>query len=263
MILITGSTDGIGLLTASKLLELGHKVIVHGRNPSKLEQVKLQLSDKFGKPVLGYNADLSSIGETMRLADQVSMLHGELDVLINNAGIYSGGDTTTVDGLDVRFAVNTVAPYILTERLQPIMNPGCRVINLSSAAQAPVDLAALNGERALSAGEAYAQSKLALTMWTRAIAPEHEQQSHMLVSVNPGSLLGSKMVKENFGIAGGDMNVGADILVKAATSEEFASAHGLYFDNDSGRFANAHPDSLSDDKCNAVVAAIESIIQRH
>ena len=135
-----------------------------------------------------------------------------------------------------------------------------RVINLSSAAQAPVNLKAFAGEVKLSHGAAYAQSKLALTMWSRSLAQELGGAGPAVVAVNPASLLGSKMVKEAFGMAGGDLRIGADILVRAALSDEFATASGKYFDNDSGRFASPHADALDAGKCEAVILVIEEIL---
>ena len=137
------------------------------------------------------------------------------------------------------------------------------MINLSSAAQSPVNLKALTGQINLSAGEAYAQSKLALTMWSRSLALSLEgkgsEKGPIVVAVNPGSLLGSKMVKQAFGIAGSDIRVGADILCRAALSDEFAAATGQYFDNDKGQFASPHPDALNPQKAEAVISAIEMI----
>ena len=107
---------------------------------------------------------------------------------------------------------------------------------------------------------AYSQSKLAITMWTISMADALKNNGPMLVAVNPGSLLASKMVKEGFGVAGHDINIGADILVRASLSDEFASVSGQYFDNDSGQFANPHPDGMDSQKCEALIEAIESLI---
>ena len=91
-------------------------------------------------------------------------------MLINNAGVYKTPDPVTQDGLDVRFVVNTIAPYLLTQRLLPAMRPSGRVVNVTSAAQVPVNLEALAGRVRLDDMAAYAQSKLGLVMWSRAIA---------------------------------------------------------------------------------------------
>lgn len=262
-ILVTGSTDGIGLETAKLLAAAGHNVLLHGRNPHKLTEAAGILSAmRNGGSVETYTADFSRMADVEALANEVIRRHPRLDVLINNAGVYRAAEPMTEDGLDIRFAVNTIAPYLLTQRLLPLMQSSGRVINLSSAAQAPVDPRALAGKTVVSDGAAYAQSKLALTMWSRSLGLHLKGKGPLVVSVNPGSLLGSKMVKEAFGVAGGDLAIGADILRRAALEEEFAAAHGLYFDNDSGRFADPHRDALDPRKSREILSLVETIISR-
>ena len=263
IILLTGATDGIGLETAKLLVTQGHTLLIHGRTPAKLAAVEQTLSAiPQAVTVESYVADLANLADVEAMAKVISAKHKKLDVLLNNAGVYNAPNPITQDELDVRFVVNTIAPYLLTQQLLPLMDSDGRVINLSSAAQAPVNLEALAGRIKLSAGAAYAQSKLALTMWSRSLALALGKDGPAIVAVNPASLLGSKMVKEAFGVAGGDLRIGADILIRAALSEEFATASGKYFDNDSGQFASPHPDALNKQKCEAVVQAIEAIIQR-
>lgn len=260
-ILVTGSTDGIGLEAAKKLFSLGHEVLLHGRNPSKMQDVQRELSALPGEGrVGGFVADLSLMANVEALAQEVMSKYDQVDVLINNAGVFRVSDPLTQDGLDVRFAVNTIAPYLLTQRLLPLIPPSGRVVNLSSAAQAPVDPYALKGKLRLSDGEAYAQSKLAITMWSRQLALVLNERGPAAIAVNPGSLLATKMVREAYGMAGRDINVGADILVRAALSEEFAGATGKYFDNDSGHFASPHPDALDSRKCEEVVRVIDMLL---
>jgi NAD(P)-dependent dehydrogenase (short-subunit alcohol dehydrogenase family) len=165
--------------------------------------------------------------------------------------------------LDVRFAVNTLAPYLLTKLLLPLFGREGRVINLSSAAQSSVDLASLRGERrSMNADLAYAQSKLALTMWSRALGFALKESGPAIIAVNPASMLGSKMVREAYGIKGGDLNIGADILCRAALHEEFSDVSGLYFDNDRGIFASPHPDALDDGMNKELVDTKETILKR-
>ena len=85
-----------------------------------------------------YLADLSRMAEVERFSEEIAAKHKQLDVVINNADVFRTADTFTDDGLDIRFAVNTFAPYLLTQRLLPQLRPGARVINLSSSAQSPV-----------------------------------------------------------------------------------------------------------------------------
>lgn len=261
-ILVTGSTDGIGLATAKMLVSMGHHVLLHGRNPKKLEDVERSLSGLLGSgQVESYVSDLSEMSDVEALAKAITERHTHLDVLINNAGIFRVADPITQDGFDVRFAVNTIAPYLLTQRLLPLLGTSGRVINLSSAAQSPVDPEALTGRATLPDDfTAYAQSKLALTMWSRSMALSIKDVGPAIIAVNPGSMLGSKMVKEGFGVAGGDIRIGADILTRAALADEFAAASGLYFDNDSDQFASPHPDALNPQKTEEVVHAIETIL---
>ncbi|KAB7885893.1 SDR family NAD(P)-dependent oxidoreductase [Poseidonibacter ostreae] len=262
-ILITGSTDGIGLLTAQKLLDLGHKVLIHGRNSSKLEHSKQRLLESNKEGIIEtYLADLSNISEVKKLASDISKNNNKIDVLINNAGIYKTNDKVTKDGLDVRFVVNTIAPYLLTKALMPLLHSSSRVVNLSSAAQAPVQEEALRGEILLEDSHAYAQSKLALTMWSSYLAFKNEIEGLVMVAVNPKSFLGSKMVKDAYGAQGVDINIGADILVRASLSDEFSNANGKYFDNDIEQFALPHLDATDIDKCKNIVLAIEEILKR-
>ena len=143
-------------------------------------------------------------------------------MLINNAGVLKAPSTITADGLDIRFAVNTLAPYVLARRLLPKMSNNGRIVNLSSAAQAPIDASALLGQKQLGDDmQAYSQSKLGITTWSRMLATELGQNGPLVVSVNPGSLLGTNMVRDAFGIPGNDVGIGADIVVRAALSAEF------------------------------------------
>lgn len=255
-ILITGATDGIGLETAKMLAGQGHAILLHGRSPKKLEAARTAIG---GGEI--FVADFSDLSQVEALARAVADKHTTLDVLINNAGVLKISNPITADGFDSRFVINTLAPYLLTRRLLPLMPADGRVVNLSSAAQSPVDIDALAGRRRLDHMGAYAQSKLALTMWSRAMA-EELPDGPAVIAVNPGSLLGSKMVKEGFGTKGKDLRIGADILTRAATSDEFAKASGQYFDNDSGRFAAPHPDALNERKLQDLVRAIEATLNQ-
>ena len=246
MILITGATDGIGFETARKLASEGHALLLHGRSEEKLATVKTELSTIAGVGELKtYCADLSKLPEVEALATAITEEHATLDVLINNAGVFKVPNTQTSDGYDVRFIVNTVAPYLLTNKLLPFMTANGRVVNLSSAAQAPVDLEALSGNRTLADGEAYAQSKLGITMWSFHLSAALGSEGPAIIAVNPASFLASKMVKEAYGAEGNDLGIGADILFRAAVSNEFQAASGRYYDNDRRQFSSPHPDALT------------------
>ena len=257
-ILVTGATDGIGLETAKILVGQGHHVLLHGRSSGKLGKVASDLSSQ--GLVETFVADLSDIKAVKSLVEAVKEKHQSLDVLINNAGVLRTSNTKTVDGLDVRFAVNTIAPYLLTKELLPLLGGEGRVINLSSAAQSPVNLEALAGNAGdMDAMDAYSQSKLAITMWSRVMANDLGNHGPVIIAVNPGSLLGSKMVKEGFGMEGKDLSIGAKILVRLAVEDEFANSSGKYYDNDKGQFGNPYPDAMDDAECQKVINVIDSI----
>ena len=253
VILVTGATDGIGLLAAHKLVSAGHSVILHGRNENRLAE----LSDRFGGAPTIF-ADLSHFDQVSNMARTILSDYARLDVLINNAGVLKTAQTQTKTGRDIRFEVNCLAPYILAISLLPIMPKDGRIINLSSAAQAPVDIDAMMAFQPMQDMAAYAQSKLALTIWSQVLAGELPD-GPMVVSVNPGSLLATKMVKDGFGIDGKDVNIGADSLVNAALSAEFAEATGRYFDTDSGVFASPHQAASDPKHVAAVMDALKSL----
>ncbi|PTP12596.1 oxidoreductase [Vibrio sp. 10N.286.51.C3] len=262
-ILITGATDGIGLETAKALTQQGHHVLIHGRNPAKVHKVVTALSRLSKNAIIeSYIADLSTLSEVEALATQIKSNHKRLDILINNAGVYKVSEVTTSDNLDVRFVVNTIAPYLLTQELLPLLDATGRIINLSSAAQSTVDLEALTSPNAGELdGPVYAQSKLALTMWSIELANTLLDNGPAVIPVNPASFLGSKLVKEAYGVEGNDLAIGADILCRAALNDEFASASGQYFDNDSGLFKDPHADALNPAKNRKLVETLDRLLK--
>ena len=251
-ILITGATDGIGLETARKLSSLGHEVIVHGRNQEKLKKVESELGVK------SYQSDFSNLNEVREMADKLNKDFSSIDVLINNAGVFKTPNPKTKDGFDIRFVVNTFAPYILAKNILPSLRGG-RIINLSSAAQASVDFDAMMGKVELGDFEAYAQSKLAITMWSRHLANDLKKDKTTVIAVNPASLLGTKMVKEGFNTAGNDINIGVEILVSLSLDKEHRNHSGEYYDNDNRRYAPPQADGMDLDKAQKIVEFMEAL----
>lgn len=261
-ILLTGASDGIGLESAKKLAVLGHHLIIHGRNKSKIESVKSELMalpnvSKIDTII----ADLSDLQQVTTFAKKIISDYTRLDILINNAGVFKVPNPVNAEGLDVRFVVNTIAPYLLTQLLTPLLGKNGRVVNLSSAAQSPVNMQALVGEVRLEDMQAYAQSKLGIRLWTAAMSLiEH---APTCISVNPGSLLASKMVKEGFGIDGNDLSIGADILVLITLDDEMLQHNGEYFDNDAGRFSADIPATELSRMAKQLVSTMDKMIERY
>ena len=262
-IFITGSTDGIGKLTAEKLANEGHLIYIHGRNSTKVLNTVEELKQTTNnKNIFGYTADFSALNDVIDLSKKLLKEIDQIDVLINNAGVFKSPTQKNDAGLDLRFAVNYFAPYVFTQQLIPLLKKSShpRIINLSSAAQSTVDLNALEGKIDLTAQQVYAQSKLALTMWSFAFAKANKEI--ITIAVNPGSLLNTKMVKEAYGNHWSSANKGASILYELATSEEFKNKSGSYFDNDSGNFANAHPDAYKSVKIESLLSTTENILNQ-
>ncbi|MEQ9279763.1 MAG: SDR family NAD(P)-dependent oxidoreductase [Balneola sp.] len=261
-ILITGSTDGIGKLAATKLAKNGHQLIVHGRNSEKLENTISEIKEITNNDrVSGFVSDLSDFDSIKKMIADISNEFSSIDVLINNAGVLKSSIVQNQIGLDIRFAVNYFAPYLLTNGLLPILknNDSPRIINLSSAAQATVSMDALAGKQQISSNEAYAQSKLALTMWSFAFAQNHPEIT--TIAVNPGSLLNTKMVQEAYGRHWSSADKGADILVELAVAEKHASNSGKYFDNDHGDFSDAHTDAYDQHKIDQLISVTNNILK--
>ena len=196
------------------------------------------------------------------MADKIKEEHTSIEVLINNAGVFLSAKPRNAQGLDIRFVVNFLAPIVLTEGLLPTLKAGDqpRVINLSSAAQAPVSLNAVVGKEALGDQAAYAQSKLALTMWNTQMAKTNLDIT--FIAVNPGSLLNTKMVQEAYGKHWAPADKGADILVELATDPKHVRMSGKYFDNDNGNYAYASPDAYEQVKIDQLMETANVVIKQ-
>ena len=260
-ILITGSTDGIGKLAALQLAEAGHKVYLHGRNPQKLTEViaeakALSQNEQIG----GFVADFSDLEAVKQMAQELNDQLEKLDVLINNAGVFKSPVSQNKDGLDLRWVVNYLAPYLLTMDLLPLLQKGdsSRIINLSSAAQAPVSFDALRGKEQSSTQGAYAQSKLALTMWSFHLAKTHPDLS--VIALNPGSLLNTRMVQEAFGKFWAPADKGANIIRELVDAEKYTGITGKYFDNDQGNWGRAHADAYDSQRTEMLLKVTQEVL---
>lgn len=175
-VLITGATRGIGRAAAEGLAAQGARVIVHGRDPARVDQVVAGIRAAHGSAAAdGAVADLGSLAEVRRLAADIAARHPRLDVLINNAGCATRQREVTVDGFERQFAVNHLAPFLLTQLLLPMLGTGgpARIVNVASNAhrRAAFDLDDLNWERRpYQPLGAYGATKLANILFTRTLA---------------------------------------------------------------------------------------------
>ncbi len=238
VILVTGSTDGLGKSTARDLATSGATVLLHGRDPERGDSVVRELREETDNDSLHYYvADFSSLEEVRRLADEITADHDRLDVLVNNAGIGAGrrgekSRDSSRDGYELRFAVNYLAPFLLTRLLLPLVRRSVpsRIVNVASAGQSPISFDDVMLERGYDGMRAYAQSKLALVMFTFDLAEELEGTGVTANSLHPASLMDTKIVFEAFGSASSSVREGTDATVRLAISPELEGITGRYFD---------------------------------
>ena len=262
LVFITGATDGIGLESCKKFASENYDLIIHGRSLKKIEFTKdLILKLYPNTKIDSVEADFSDMKQVKAMVDKILQKYDKLDILVNNAGIFVTNETKTIDNLELRFVVNTIAPYYIAKELTKIMDNSSRIINLSSAAQAPVDINNILKYQNISHDAAYAQSKLALTMWSIEMGLENKNNNGpIVIALNPKSFLGSKMVKTAYNTDGYDIRIGSDKIYDLAVLDEFRNASGMYYDNDIVAFSNPHPDAMDRNKRIGVVEAIEKLI---
>ena len=173
-VLVTGGTGGIGRATAVGLARLGAHVAVTGRDRSRGDDAAREIRGAGGGQVDVFIADLSSQAQVRRLAEQVLRALGRIDVLVNNVGGYWNTRHVTEDGLEHTFAVNHLAPFLLTNLLLDRLAEGApsRVVTVASNAHSlgRIDFEDLQGERSYSGARAYNQSKLANVLFTYELA---------------------------------------------------------------------------------------------
>jgi NAD(P)-dependent dehydrogenase (short-subunit alcohol dehydrogenase family) len=229
--LVTGATDGIGKETARQLAALGWKVLVHGRTQEKAAAAAKEVG---GEPVWG---DFSRLSEVRALAGQV----GELDVLVNNAGILSQRNKITEDGFEETLQVNHLAPFLLTHLLLPKIRG--RIINVSSGVHGGGEVEPFEHLQELSGYDAYSASKLANILFTNALA---RRVKIPVVALHPG-VIGTKLLRAGFGgMSGGDVAQGAATSVMLATAPQIPTAR--YFSNqrEATSSARSHDEELQE-----------------
>lgn len=173
-VLVTGASGGIGRATAVGLARMGAHVAIVGRDPGRVGEAVREIRAADGGAVDGFVADLSSQSEVRRLAGEVLAALPRIDVLVNNAGGCWDTRHVSADGLERTFALNHLAPFLLTNLLLERMLEGsaARVVTVASNAQAlgRIDFGDLQGEHGYSGARAYNQSKLANVMFSHELA---------------------------------------------------------------------------------------------
>lgn len=236
VVLVTGSTDGIGRATARALAAAGVKVLVHGRSKLKVDTVLAELRAELpGAELDGVSFDLGSLASVRKGAEQVLARAPELHVLINNAGIVTDEHVVNDDGIELTFAVNHVGPFLLTELLAPRLEAcathrASRVVNVSSVAhtRGRLQLDDLEVGRGWSGYAAYAQAKLANVMHAMELAARRDPAKLAAYALHPGTIA-TKLLRQGWGpIRGASVETGARHAMRLATGD-IVEPSGTYF----------------------------------
>jgi NAD(P)-dependent dehydrogenase (short-subunit alcohol dehydrogenase family) len=232
--LVTGSTDGVGRLVARQLADQGARVFIHGRNRDRGKELVEQIGAAGGSAFF-LPADFSSLNEVRRLADVVPQECDRLDLLINNAGIGSGGSAgkreTSQDGYELRFAVNYLAGFLLTRLLLPVMmrNKPARVVNVSSLGQHPINFDDVMLTHGYSGQRAYAQSKLAQITFTFDLAREFTLATISANCLHPATYMATTMVRQSGNTPISTVEEGAEAILNLAVSEKLDGHSGEFY----------------------------------
>jgi NAD(P)-dependent dehydrogenase (short-subunit alcohol dehydrogenase family) len=232
--LITGSTDGVGRVVAKRLGDAGARVLVHGRHRERGQSLVAEIKEDGGSAEF-LPADLSAQAEVRRLAEAVQQTTDRLDILINNAGIGTGGSgaprQTSADGHELRFAVNYLAGFLLTRLLLPLIRQSApaRIVNVASAGQQAIDFTDVMLTRGYSGTRAYCQSKLAQIMFTFDLAGEHRGTGVIVNALHPATYMDTTMVRRAGITPSSSVEEGAEAILNLAMSPALEGQSGLYF----------------------------------
>ena len=242
--LITGGSDGIGYVAARELARMGAQVIIVGRNAFKTKDAVDRILDETGNHEVRYLlADLSSQGDVRRLADQVKERILKLDVLLNNAGAIFLSNRSSVDGIEMTFALNHLGYFLLTTLLLDLLQDSApaRIVNVSSSSHgSPGEFRLEDLPKPGSNGgyRAYGRSKLCNLWFTYELARRLQGSAVAVNALHPGlvrtniernnGVLG-RLVNFFIGARGVDAARGAETLIYLASSPEVEGVTGKYF----------------------------------
>lgn len=233
VVLITGSTDGIGRAAAIEAARRGYRVIVHGRSEQRVDAVLGEIRRVGGIEIepQGVTADLASLADVRTLAHRLRGDLARLDVLINNAGVISRTRRVSRDGFELTFAVNHLAHFLLTTELLDRITESApaRIVNVSSMVHygATIEFDDLMLERDYDGYRAYEQSKLANVLFTTELARRLDGTGVTAVSLHPG-VINTKVLHEYFS-GGAPAEQGAGNVLTPALDPGYAHLTGTYF----------------------------------
>ncbi len=237
VILITGATDGLGKAVALQLARTGATLLLHGRDEARGQRTLEEIQAQTGNTRLQwYRADFSQLAQVRALTERLAREQERLDVLVNNAGIGTtlpggGARQESEDGYELRFAVNYLTPFLLTRLLLPTLRQSApaRIVNVSSAGQAPIDFRDVMLEHHYDGVQAYCQSKLALVMFTFDLAEELAGTGVTANCLHPATYMPTKMVLAARGSSVSTIEEGVQATTHLITASELDLVTGRYF----------------------------------
>jgi NAD(P)-dependent dehydrogenase (short-subunit alcohol dehydrogenase family) len=233
-VLVTGATDGLGQALAGRLADQGATVLIHGRDADRLEETARNVG-----AARAYRADFAALAEVHALADELLGDEARIDVLVNNAGVGStlpgdGERQESRDGHELRFAVNYLAPFVLTERVIALLersagDRAARIVNVASAGQMAIDFDDVMLEDAYDGTRAYCQSKLAQVMHTFDLAEALDPAVVTATCLHPATFMPTKMVIHARGSGVSPLAEGVAATERLAVGDDVAGMTGRYF----------------------------------
>ena len=242
--LITGATSGIGKATAMGLANMGASVVMVGRDRSRGEAALAEIKEGSANASVDLMlTDLSSQEDIRRLADEFKDAYPRLDVLVNNAGVIRSKRVTSADGIEMTFAVNHLAYFLLTNLLLDLLKASApsRIVNVSSAEQrnGTIDFDDLQAEKGYKTAKAYGQSKVANVLFTYELARRLEGTGVTVNCLHPGAGVRTNLGSGVSGVFGFTVRAltplmkspekGAETSIYLASSPEVEGLSGGYF----------------------------------
>jgi NAD(P)-dependent dehydrogenase (short-subunit alcohol dehydrogenase family) len=242
VVLITGATDGLGRGVAVACARAGATVLAHGRDPERLAATVDELAGIAGPDrVRSYRADLASLDEVRALARAVGEHEPALHVLVSNAGIGTdvppGGRQESADGIELRFAVNYLAGYLLVEELLDLLRASApaRIVEVSSAGQMPIDFGDVMLERDYSGVRAYCQSKLAQILHVMDLAERLDGSGVTATTLHPATYMPTKIVPSPVG----SLQEGVAATMRLVADPALEGVSGRFFHGEADARADA------------------------
>ena len=237
-VLITGATDGLGRALAHRLAAGGDTVLLHGRDQARLDATADAIRDEHGmaRPST-FRADLAELAQVRELAAAVRGATDRLDVLVSNAGI-GGGEPDgrerreSKDGYELRFAVNYLAGFLLTQELLPLLRSSApaRVVNVASIGQQDIDFDDVMLEHDYSGMRAYCQSKLAQISSAVELSERVPASEVTFNSLHPATYMPTKMVLQEVGHSIDSLETGVEAVWRLVTDPRLAGVSGRFYD---------------------------------